>query len=34
MTADNPAHHRIARQTLGVVHVLISGKTTEHGLTQ
>ena len=32
--ADNPAHRRIVPQTLGVVHVLISSETTEHGLPQ
>ena len=30
VTADDPAHGRIARQTVSVVHVFISGKTTEH----
>jgi hypothetical protein len=34
MTADGPAHRGIARQTLGVVHVLVSGKATEHRLPQ
>ena len=32
--ADNPAHRRIVAQALGVVHVLISSKTTEHRLPQ
>jgi len=34
MTIDNPAHRRIARQMLGVVHVLVPTKTTKHRLTQ
>ena len=32
--ADNPAHRRIARQTLGVVHVFIPGETSEYRLAQ
>ena len=32
--ADDPAHRRIVAQTLGVVHILVSGKTTKHRLPQ
>jgi hypothetical protein len=32
LAADNPAHRRIMAQALGVVHVIISGETPEHGL--
>jgi hypothetical protein len=34
MTTNNPAHRRIACQTFSVIHVLVSGETTEHGLPQ
>ena len=34
LAADDPAHRRIMAQALGVVHVLVSGKTTEHRLPQ
>src|ERR1700747_3733120 len=34
LAADDPAHRRIVTQTLGVVHILVSGKTAEDGLTQ
>ena len=34
LTADNPAHRRIMTQTLGVVHIFVSGKTAEAGLPQ
>ena len=34
MTTDNPAHRGIARQTLGIVYIFVSGEATEHGLTQ
>ena len=27
---DNPAHRRIVTQAFGVIHVLISSKTTKH----
>jgi hypothetical protein len=30
LAADDPAHRRIMPQTLGVVHVLVSGKPTEN----
>ena len=33
-TANNPAHRRIATEPVGVVHVLVSGKPTEHRLSQ
>ena len=32
LATDNPAHRRIMAQALGVVHVIISGETPEHGL--
>src|SRR5665811_849474 len=32
--ADNPTHGRVPRQPVGVVHVLVSGKATEHRLPQ
>jgi hypothetical protein len=32
--ADNPAHRRIMAQPLGVVHILVSGKSSEHRLSQ
>ena len=32
--ADDPPHRRIARQPVGIVHVLISGETSIDGLTQ
>jgi len=31
---DNPAHRRIMPKPLGVVHVLITGEPSEHGLPQ
>jgi len=34
VTADDPPHRGVARQTLGVVHVLITCKAAKHGLTQ
>jgi hypothetical protein len=34
LATDNPAHRRIVTQAFGVIHVLISSKTTEHWLTQ
>src|ERR1019366_2389642 len=33
-TANDPAHRRIAPEPVGVVHVLVSGKATEHRLPQ
>ena len=33
-TTDNAAHDRIARQPIGVVHVLITGQAPEHGLSE
>jgi hypothetical protein len=32
--ADNPAHRRIMAQPLGVVHIFVSGKSSEHRLSQ
>ena len=32
--ADDPAHRRIMAQPLGVIHVLITGQPSEHGLPQ
>src|SRR6516165_2279039 len=32
--ADNPAHRRIVAQTLGVVHILVSGKATKYRLPE
>src|SRR6516165_10791078 len=32
--ADNPAHSRIVAQALGVVHILVSGKTTKYRLPE
>src|SRR3974390_844909 len=32
--AENPAHRRIMPQTLGVVHILVSGKPTEYRLPE
>lgn len=34
LAADHPAHRRITSQPVGVVDVLVSGKTTEHLLAQ
>jgi hypothetical protein len=34
MAADDPAHGGIARQTVGVVHVVVAAKATEHGLAE
>src|SRR5450756_336273 len=34
VTADNPAHRRITPEPVSVVHVLVSGKATEHRLPQ
>jgi hypothetical protein len=34
LAADDPAHRRIMTQALGVVHVFVSGKPTEHRLPQ
>jgi hypothetical protein len=34
LTADDPAHRRIMAQTLGVVHIFVSGKAAKHGLPQ
>ena len=31
--SDNPAHGRIICQPVGIVHVLVSGKSSKHGLT-
>jgi hypothetical protein len=33
-TANDPAHRRIATEPVGVVHVLVSGDTPEHRLSQ
>ena len=34
VAADDPAHGGIARQTVGVVHVVVATKATEHGLAE
>ena len=34
LATNNPTHRRIMTQALGIVHVLVSGKPTEHGLPQ
>jgi hypothetical protein len=34
LATDDPAHCRIVAQTFGVVHVLVTGETTKHRLTQ
>ena len=34
VTTDNPAHRRITPEPVGIVHVLVSGKPTEHRLPQ
>ena len=34
VAANDPAHGRITRQTVGVVHVVVATKATEHGLAE
>src|SRR6266446_9933298 len=34
LATNNPTHRRIMTEALGVVHVLVTGKPTEHGLPQ
>ena len=34
LAANNPAHRRIMAHPLGVIHVLIAGQPSEHGLSQ
>src|SRR5215831_4099907 len=34
LATNNPTHRRIMTEALGIVHVLVSGKPTEHGLPQ
>jgi hypothetical protein len=34
VAADDPAHGGIARQTVGVVHVVVATKAAEHGLAE
>src|SRR5215468_12469679 len=34
LATNNPTHRGIMTQALGIVHVLVSGKPTEHGLPQ
>jgi hypothetical protein len=33
-TTDDPAHGRIVGQAFGIVHVLVAGQSTEHGLAE
>ncbi len=34
MSAANPAHGRVTPQTVGIVHIIVSGETTKDGLRE
>src|SRR4030081_4103880 len=34
LAADNPAHRRIMPQTLGIIHILVASKASEHRLSK